>query len=125
MARHLNPRVPDPPGGQPGAPPQAPLGGSRAEAIRRLQIGAIGVVGVLLLIGLASIIKERAVQTETTSVAGAAPTSEPPSETAAADPLAEAGVVPDIPDSPAADPSAQPSAAVSDAATAVPVEGDR
>ena len=77
--------------------PQAPLGGTRAEALRRLQIGAVGVVAVLLLIGLASIIKDRAAQTETTSVAAAAATSAPGTDAAVADPLAEAGVVPDIP----------------------------
>ena len=100
MVRSLKSRAPAPPGGQPGALPQAPLGGTRAEALRRLQMGAIGVVAVLLLIGLASIIKDRAAQTETTSVAGAAATSAPGTETAVADPLAEAGVVPDIPASP-------------------------
>lgn len=97
MARSFKTRAPAPPGGQPGALPQAPLGGTRAEAMRRLQMGAIGVVAVLLLIGLASIIKDRAAQTETTSVAGAAATSAPATETPVADPLAEAGVVPDIP----------------------------
>ncbi len=80
-----------------GAVAEAPLGGTRAEALRRLQMGALGVVAVLLLIGLASIIRDRAAQTETTSVAGAAATSPPATTTAAADPLAEAGVVPEMP----------------------------
>jgi hypothetical protein len=101
MARYLHPgakfRAPVPPGAQSGAPPQAPLGGTRSEALRRLQMGAIGVVAVLLLIGLASIIKDRAAQTETTAVAGAAATRSPGGAPAAADPLAEAGVVPDMP----------------------------
>lgn len=97
MARSFKTRAPGPP----GALPQAPLGGTRAEALRRLQMGAIGVVAVLLLIGLASIIKDRAAQTETTSVAGAAATSAAATGTPVADPLAEAGVVPDIPASPA------------------------
>ena len=68
-------------------------------------MGAVGVVAVLLLIGLASIIKDRATETENTSVAEAAATMAPSASTAAADPLAEAGVVPDIPssDSPRAD----------------------
>lgn len=102
MARSPLSRAPAPPGVQSEALPQAPLGGTRAEAMRRLQIGVLGVVAVLLLIGLASVIKDRAAQTETTTVAGAAATSSPGTATAAADPLAEAGVVPDIPASPTA-----------------------
>lgn len=106
MARSFRPAAkpgaPVPPSGQVDALPQAPLGGSRAEAMRRLQMGAIGVVAVLILIGLASIIRDRAAQTETTTVAGAAATTAPTASTAAADPLAEAGMVPDIPASPTA-----------------------
>lgn len=68
--------------------------------MRRLQMGALGVVAVLLLIGLASIVRDRAVQTESTAVAGAAPTTPPTTSPASADPLAEAGVVPEIPASP-------------------------
>lgn len=60
-------------------------------------MGAIGVLAVLILIGLASIIRDRAAQTDTTTVAGAAPTSTPTASPSAADPLAEAGMVPDIP----------------------------
>ncbi len=109
MARPLFSRTPAPPGAapgrrtgdSPGGVPSAPLGGTRAEALRRLQMGALGVVVVLLLIGLASIIKDRATQTENTAVAGAAPTVVPSPSGATADPLAEAGVVPDIPASPA------------------------
>lgn len=65
-------------------------------------MGAVGVVAVLLLIGLASIVKDRATQTENTAVAGAAPTTAPKTATTSADPLAEAGVVPDMPASPSA-----------------------
>lgn len=65
-------------------------------------MGALGVVAVLLLVGLASVIRDRAAQTDTTTVVGAAATSSPGTATAAADPLAEAGVVPDIPASPTA-----------------------
>ena len=108
MARSPQSRAPAPPGGPAGVPPQAPLGGTRAEALRRLQMGAIGVVAVLLLIGLASIIKDRAAQTETTSVAGAAATSAPGTKTPVADPLAEAGVVPEMPASPTESASASP-----------------
>lgn len=100
MAQSPKTRAPAPPGGQSGTVPQVPLGGSRAEALRRLQMGAVGVVAVLLLVGLASVIKDRAAQTETTSVAGAAATSAPGAATTAADPLAEAGVVPEMPAGP-------------------------
>lgn len=77
-----------------------PLGGTRAEAMRRLQMGLIGVVAVLLLVGLASVIKDRAVQTESDSVAAAAATRPPESSPAGNDPLAEAGMVPEIPAGP-------------------------
>jgi hypothetical protein len=70
----------------------------------------------LLLIGLASIIKDRATQTESTAVAEAAATTAPSAPTGGADPLAEAGVVPDIPDpageAAATDLTAQPSSPV-------------
>lgn len=105
--RSLKSRAPAPPGGRPGFLPHAPLSGSRSEAFRRLQMGAIGVVAVLLLIGLASIIKDRATQTDSTAVAGAAPTTAPDGTSAGADPLAEAGVLPDMPASPSS-PEATP-----------------
>lgn len=108
--------------GSSSALPQAPLGGTRSEAVRRLQMGAIGVVAVLLLIGLASIVKDRATQTESTAVAGAAATSAPGTSTAAADPLAEAGVVPEIPASPS---SAQAAPVATGTARAAPAAGDR
>ena len=87
---------------------EAPLGGTRAEAMRRLQMGGVGVVAVLLLIGLASMIEDRAKQTDSTAVAEAAATTAPSASAAAPDPLAEAGVVPDMPASPAADATASP-----------------
>jgi hypothetical protein len=99
MARSIRSRAPAPPGASNGhgTLTEAPLGGTRSEAMRRLQMGAVGVVAVLLLIGLASIIKDRATQTENNSVAEAAATTAPPASTVAPDPLAEAGVVPDMP----------------------------
>ncbi len=102
MARTLQSRAPAPPGAAngPGALAEAPLGGTRSEAIRRFQMGAIGVAAVLILIALASLIKDRATQTDSTAVAGAAATVAPSASAAAADPLAEAGVVPEMPGSP-------------------------
>jgi N-acetyl-gamma-glutamylphosphate reductase len=87
------------------------LAGTKSEAMRRLQMGALGVVAVLLLIGLASIIKDSATQTENVAVPGAAPTTAPGAAPAAADPLAEAGVVPEIPADTPATGAATPSAA--------------
>lgn len=106
MARPLTPRVPVPPGTAPDTIGAVPQGGTRSEVMRRLQMGLVGVVAVLLLIGLASIVKDRAVQTESTAVEGAAPTTAPSSAPTTADPLAEAGVVPDIPTSPSDQPAA-------------------
>lgn len=89
-------------------------------------MGAIGVVAVLLLIGLASIIKDRATQTDSTAVAGAAATSSPgASSSAAADPLAEAGVVPEIPASPSPAVAAPQDGLASPPPAAVPDQGVR
>lgn len=106
MAKPLISRVPAPPGAAPDTIGTVPLGGTRREAMRRLQMGLVGVVAVLLLIGLASIVKDRAAQTDSTAVEGAAPTTAPSSAPTTADPLAEAGVLPDIPASPTETPTA-------------------
>ena len=75
----------------------APLGGTRAEAIRRLQIGFAGLAAILMMIGLANIVMDRAKQTEATTVPeAAAPVASAPAEPGS-DPLADAGVVPDVP----------------------------
>ena len=103
-------RAPAPPSAQPGTLSAAPLGGTRAEAVRRLQMGLVGMVAVLVLIGLASIIKDRATATASTAVAGAAATSSPGASTAAPDALAEAGVVPDMPSSASSSPAGAPPA---------------
>lgn len=79
---------------------RTPLGGTRAQALHRLQIGIAGVVGIVLLVGLASLVEDRAQQTEATVVPQAASTAEPANVATQADPLVEAGVVPDLPASP-------------------------
>lgn len=83
-----------------------PLGGTRAEAVQRLQVGLSLLGGVILLVGLANAIEDRAKETEAASVPDAAatitPTPSPPPQT---DPLADAGVVPDLPAEPTATPS--------------------
>lgn len=84
--------------------PAAPLGGTRAEAVHRLQVGLSGLAAMILLVGLANIIQDRARVTEEQSVPQAAPTTEPSAQPAQTDPLADAGVVPDLP----VDPSPTP-----------------
>lgn len=94
-------------------PPEgAPLAGTRAEAIQRLQIGLFGIGAMVLLVGLAGIIGSQADLTEQGAVPDAAPTTEPTSAVPQSDPLADAGVVPDIP----ADPSPAPTGAAPRAA---------
>ncbi|MGB7407881.1 MAG: hypothetical protein WA908_05195 [Pontixanthobacter sp.] len=75
-----------------------PLGGTRAEAAQRLQIGLSGIIAIILLVALANTLRERADQTDAVTV----PEAEMPVEVAQepetqSDPLAEAGVVPDLP----------------------------
>lgn len=83
----------------------APLGGTRAEATQRLQVGLSGIAAMVLLVGLASIIGNQAEQTELEAVPDAAPTTEPTEAPPQRDPLADAGVVPDIPAEPTPSPS--------------------
>lgn len=81
----------------------APLGGTRAEAIHRLQVGLSLLGGVILLVGLANVIEDRAKQTDAERVPEAAATvAAKPDQPAQSDPLADAGVVPDLPAEPAA-----------------------
>lgn len=83
------------------APPAAPLGGTHAQAVQRLQIGLAGLGAMVLMIGLANVIMDRAQQTEADSVPQAAATVSPePIAPPQNDPLAEAGVVPDLPADP-------------------------
>lgn len=81
---------------------QTPASEARQEAIQRLQIGVFGIAAMVLLVGLASIIGSQAEITEDAAVPEAAPTTEPSPAPSQANPLADAGVVPDI----AAEPSA-------------------
>lgn len=70
----------------------------RAQAVHRLQIGLFGLAAMLLLVGLANIIMDRAKLAEDPYAPAEASASV--SAKAATDPLADIGVVP------AADPSA-------------------
>ncbi|OJW73868.1 MAG: hypothetical protein BGO57_02375 [Sphingomonadales bacterium 63-6] len=75
----------------------------RAEAVKRMQIGLAGITGVILVVGLANIIRDRADQSELAAVPEAAPTVATRAPHAPAkDPLADAGVVPELPADPVA-----------------------
>ena len=86
----------------------------RAQAVHRLQVGLFGLAGMLLLVGLANIIMDRAMisddATDASSAAAASAASVSPesAQTPANDPLADIGVVPDMPaaESPAPQPAA-------------------
>ncbi|MEL7188596.1 MAG: hypothetical protein AAGK17_03510 [Pseudomonadota bacterium] len=85
---------------QDAAPSTMPLGGTRNEAVQRLQAGLLGICTMILLVGIASIIGNQAELAEQAVVPDAAPTTEPTEAPAQVDPLADAGVVPDIPGEP-------------------------
>jgi hypothetical protein len=85
----------------------APLGGTRSQAMQRMQIGLSGLAAMILLVALANIIMDRAQESEELAVPEAAPTmpsAEAPAE-AVRDPLADVGVVPGLPASPTPVPS--------------------
>lgn len=88
----------------------APLGGTRAEAVQRLQIGLSGLAAMVLLVGLANVIQSRARVADAQAVPDAAPTVEPTQSMPQRDPLVDAGVVPDLPVEPT--PSATQEAAI-------------
>lgn len=64
----------------------------RAQAVQRLQTGLFGLAVIMLIVGLADIINERARKVDAASAAPVAETSAKPSGNV--DPLADAGVVP-------------------------------
>ncbi|MEL6878856.1 MAG: hypothetical protein AAGL68_12285, partial [Pseudomonadota bacterium] len=82
-----------------------PFGGTRDEAMQRLQVGLSGLAAMVLLVGLASIIQGRALVSQETAVPEAAPTTEPSESAPLRDPLADAGVVPDLPVEPSPTPT--------------------
>lgn len=75
----------------------APLGGTRAEAMQRLQVGLFGLFSMVLVVGVANIVYNRAQQSEAAAVPDAAPTTEPTEAPPQRDPLVDAGILPDIP----------------------------
>jgi hypothetical protein len=87
----------------------AGITGTRAESIYRLQVGLSGLAAVLLMIALASVIMDRANRTEAASLPEAAATVAPtPVQTEQNDPLAEVGVMPDMPATPTPDATPAP-----------------
>lgn len=64
----------------------------RAQAVHRLQVGLLGLCLMLLLVGLANIIMDRARMADT--AVSAAPGARVPGPAAKSDPLADIGVVP-------------------------------
>lgn len=79
------------------APSGAPIGGTRAQAMQRLQVGLAGLGSMVLLVGLANFIQDRARVTDEQTVPHTAATAEPTVPQSQSDPLADAGIVPDIP----------------------------
>ncbi len=86
-----------------------PLAGTRSQAMQRLQVGLFGLASMVLLVGLASIIKSNVRENEARVVPEAAPAVAAPSGAEkATDPLVDAGVVPAMPAEPAATSSPAP-----------------
>ncbi|MXP45187.1 hypothetical protein GRI65_12085 [Altererythrobacter sediminis] len=82
---------------------------ARAESVQRLQIGLAGLGMMVLLIGLAQVVYDRAQMSEAETVPAAAATVAPKeAEPVQSDPLAEAGVVPDLPSEPVSQPTQEP-----------------
>jgi hypothetical protein len=74
----------------------ASLAGTRAQSIQRLQIGLSGLAAMALLVGLATVIMDRARQTDAGAVPEAAATTAANAAQPVNDPLADAGVAPDV-----------------------------
>lgn len=104
-----------------GELPDVPGAGARRErSMQRLQIGITGIVMMILLVGLASIIQDRAAETDATTVPAAAPTTEPTQAAPQNDPLVEAGVVPDLPAQPTPTMAATPASGTQSRTDAAP-----
>lgn len=88
-------------------PDGVPLGGTKAEATQRLQIGLVGLASMVLLVALANVLGSQADRAEEAAVPDAAPTTEPTAAAPQRDPLADAGIVPDIPAEPSPSPTTE------------------
>ncbi|MEL6530366.1 MAG: hypothetical protein AAFQ27_10410, partial [Pseudomonadota bacterium] len=61
------------------------------------QVGLFGLFSMVLVVGVANIVYNRAQESEAAAVPDAAPTTEPTEAPPQRDPLADAGILPDIP----------------------------
>ena len=84
----------------------------RAQAVHRLQVGLFGLAAMLLIVGLANIVMERAREVEEVDPAIEEVTQVKEEKKPAADPLADIGVAP------ATEPTASPTPTLSPAPTA-------
>ncbi len=108
---HLDPldyEFADPAGDEPVV---SPLAGTRAQRIQRLQVGLFGLAAMVMVLGLADIIMSTAENNQIATIEELPPVSakDVPPPTPQRDPLAEAGVVPELPAEPEAGAS-QPAA---------------
>lgn len=87
--------------------PAAIPGAERAEAAKRLQIGIAGIATMLLLVGLANVIRDKVTESDRSTVPEAAATVAPHAPPPNKDPLADAGVVPEM-SPPASTPAPEP-----------------
>jgi hypothetical protein len=98
---------------RPGTPAEeaarVPLAGTRSQSMHRLQVGLSGLAAMVLLVGLADIITTNLQRNEARVVPEAAtPAIDAPAGSPARDPLADAGVVPELPTAPIAQPTTLP-----------------
>ncbi len=80
----------------------------RAQAVHRLQVGLFGLCAMLLLVGLANIIMDRAKLADTQDPIHDVVAVDAKPKKAATDPLADIGVVPAVEPSPALAPAGRP-----------------
>lgn len=73
------------------------VGRTQAETIHRLQVGLLALGAMVLLVGVADMIMQRADQVDSEAVPDAAPTIAPAPTPTQNDALQNAGVVPDLP----------------------------
>ena len=119
MAQNLDPRIV-----QPVATPQhfsPPTARElRAQAVHRLQVGLFGLAAMLLIVGLANIVMERAREAEVADPALVEAVQVKEEKKPAADPLADIGVAPAAEPSPSPTPTLAPTALPTMAPTVTP-----
>lgn len=87
-------------------PATSPLSGTRQQRVQRLQVGLFGFAAMVMVLGLADIIMSTAENNQLAGTDELAPvTDEDVPPPPARDPLAEAGVVPELPAEPEVTPT--------------------